>query len=268
MAYSKEDCIEAIKEAAKQVDGPLSRQKYNDLGMSPSSATIIQRFGWNKTKREAGLGTQEVGCPTGHSNVNLNVDYFKKIDTPEKAYWLGMLVGDGYVRKRGEKTLSLGFGLIDKKHVEKFKETISSGHSIHESNGFYSIEIGVYEFVKPLLDHGITPNKTDTNINPDIDPWFEQDFVRGYMDADGHIQNPTNRRNGRVTFVSKSKERLEMVGEMLPGPTTIGTREEGKYSLRTMHSTFDRTVEYLYPEGKDTQPMLTRKYPHGVIDNQ
>jgi hypothetical protein len=31
---------------------------------------------------------------------NCNEDYFEKIDSCEKAYWLGLLFADGYVRKR------------------------------------------------------------------------------------------------------------------------------------------------------------------------
>ena len=48
--------------------------------------------------------------------------YFKNIDTEEKAYWLGFLYADGYVRKRQRNSeMRLKLGIKDLDHLEKFK---------------------------------------------------------------------------------------------------------------------------------------------------
>ena len=67
---------------------------------------------------------------------SLDENYFKVIDTEDKAYWLGFLYADGSItrfyktdKKTGEKvirSLSLELGLQsgDKHHLEKFLESI------------------------------------------------------------------------------------------------------------------------------------------------
>ena len=48
-----------------------------------------------------------------------NSNIFEKIDTEEKAYWLGFLYADGYVDpERGE--IILGLAEKDKEHINKF----------------------------------------------------------------------------------------------------------------------------------------------------
>ena len=64
------------------------------------------------------------------SKYEYNKDYFSKIDTSDKAYWLGFLYADGCINRfyRGEKlksmTLELGLCYRDKEHLEKFKNCL------------------------------------------------------------------------------------------------------------------------------------------------
>ena len=63
-----------------------------------------------------------------------NEDYFEKIDSNEKAYWLGLLYADGYVRKRkqcnGEHNQGgiIGISLKngDEYLIEKFIKDLNS----------------------------------------------------------------------------------------------------------------------------------------------
>lgn len=50
-----------------------------------------------------------------------NKEYFKQIDTPEKAYWLGFIAADGNVRKDLLK-LRIELNIRDYHHLEKFRE--------------------------------------------------------------------------------------------------------------------------------------------------
>ena len=70
--------------------------------LNNSSLKIIR----NKFKTNVSLIKQvlkvhgiEVTCRT----TTLNIEYFKYIDTAEKAYWLGFIVADGCVQKSGYK---------------------------------------------------------------------------------------------------------------------------------------------------------------------
>jgi hypothetical protein len=53
--------------------------------------------------------------------VSLNVDYFKNIDSNEKAYWLGFIAADGCIHKSGYK-LSFQLKSTDKKNSFGFSK--------------------------------------------------------------------------------------------------------------------------------------------------
>lgn len=98
--------------------------------------------------RESGLGVTEIGRRLGLSrdSVSKNLkkmgydvsrnpmhkDIFHKIDSEEKAYWLGFLYADGYISKYNQIEVSLG--LEDKEHLLKLKKFINTNTSIIEDN--------------------------------------------------------------------------------------------------------------------------------------
>ncbi|WP_262179096.1 homing endonuclease associated repeat-containing protein [Haloarcula laminariae] len=55
---SEDDCIRALREAADRLDESPSKAAYEDLGLTPASATIQRVMGgWNAAKEAAGLAT-------------------------------------------------------------------------------------------------------------------------------------------------------------------------------------------------------------------
>lgn len=55
--YTKQDCIDALQEAAEELGDSLSWNEYKRGGFSPSPQVIRDRFGeWNAAKEAAGLG--------------------------------------------------------------------------------------------------------------------------------------------------------------------------------------------------------------------
>lgn len=54
----EEDCIDALREAARELGSSPSKAEYEELGLTPASATIIRTLGgWNEAKERAGLST-------------------------------------------------------------------------------------------------------------------------------------------------------------------------------------------------------------------
>ncbi|MFI4963358.1 MAG: hypothetical protein ACHP6H_05835, partial [Legionellales bacterium] len=98
----------------------------------------------------------------------IDEDVFETIDSHEKAYWLGMLAGDGCVSTKGDVNLSLQEK--DKTHIYLYKNFLKSDHKIHiinnglKNDGSYSIShcisITNSKLVSDLKLLGITPNKT------------------------------------------------------------------------------------------------------------
>ena len=78
----------------------------------------------NRTENAVKLKVSKLGLKK--SKYIYDVDYFKKIDTIEKAYWLGFIYADGYVSV-GKQNYEFGIELqgSDYKHLKKFNKAIN-----------------------------------------------------------------------------------------------------------------------------------------------
>ena len=161
---------------------------------------------------------REKGCirKVGKSNIKYTQDndFFKIIDTEEKAYWLGFIYADGYITKRNE--LRINLSADDEDHLHKFYNAIKSNREIKytqkKMNGNIYKQAYAYiasgDFVKHLISKGCTNNKSLTLKFPISDILPEKlvnHFVRGYFDGDGSIHvskvNNTGHKNYRLSFV-------------------------------------------------------------------
>jgi len=156
------------------------------------------------------------------SHPNIKLDYFKEIDTLEKAYWLGWLFAEGYITikklKSGKKYYRLGVGCLQDDFIllERFaralgldirnniprieKYTTSKG----EVHALRRIRIINDRFCKNLISHGfIVGKKKSKNIRlPNLKTReLLLAFLLGYYDGDGTM--------GRSTITSGSIKFLE-----------------------------------------------------------
>lgn len=120
-----------------------------------------------------------------HRKYNLDETFFEKIDTEEKAYWLGFFAGDGAITD--ENTIRLS--LKDKEHVKKFKEAVkwTGKDYFHKDTNALEVYFKSFKMMKDLASYFITPRKTFTVKFPNIPKQFERHFIRGVFDADGCI---------------------------------------------------------------------------------
>lgn len=157
---------------------------------------------------------------------NLNENYFSLINTEEKAYWLGFLYADGYVRQRKKgPELRLKLKLSDRYHLELFKKCLNSEHIIKDIisnvivNGFthtsYCSTFSVYngKIVDDLIKLGCINGKTFILKMPDINEDLMNHFLRGYFDGDGSICIDKNNKN-KLNFTSGSFEFLEQIQDI------------------------------------------------------
>ena len=122
----------------------------------------------------------------------LNENYFEKIDTEEKAYWLGFILADGYIGLRNGKESALEIVLAKKDldHLHKFKNAIGYGGPVYLIKNDSMCRLNVYglTFVGHIVDKGIGTKKS--LISKPI--FFEEDslqkaFWRGCFDGDGTV---------------------------------------------------------------------------------
>lgn len=146
------------------------------------------------------------------SKYKYNKDYFSKIDSEDKAYWLGFLYADGSINRfyKGEKlrsmTLEISLAYQDREHLEKFKQCIESNIPIFERTNKLNgkeyksvrIQLNNTKVCYDLCDLGCTPHKTYNVRLPSYDivpKEFMRDFLRGFFDGDGCIN--TSKTNGK-----------------------------------------------------------------------
>ena len=134
----------------------------------------------------------------GPRQFYFNERFFQKIDNEEKAYFLGMMYGDG-----NNSNTCARLALTDKDVVEKLRLAVESESPIAERIGRkehhktqYVLTLSSVQLCNDLTNVGCPPKKTHIVDFPskDIVPrslLFH--FLRGLMDADGTIYS----RNGK-----------------------------------------------------------------------
>lgn len=246
--YSKQDCIDSLVEASKTVPHSISQPEYDELDISPSSRTIKRRFGgWNNAKSEAGLSTNERYVKHG---CELNESYFKKLDS-ESSYWLGMLYGDGTIYKSESGTWKVQLALIDKEHIKKYREAISSTHKITHADDKAFLPVTNEKFGSHLVNHGMDSNKTFSNSLPDLTEKSKQKaFIRGLSDADGHIGER------QWTIAGSNVNRFEKLSKWIPFDCYVHDRDVGGCEL--IMNGVDKLTKF-YGWLYSGSPALTRK---------
>ena len=123
---------------------------------------------------------------------SLDENYFSKIDTDIKAYFLGFIAADGNIRKDFLK-MRIELNIQDYSHLEKFRKSIQGENPIVESirpkNHSCYIDVNCKDFCLALNNLGITPKKSLTlKIDFSLIPKeLRNHFIRGYFDGDGSI---------------------------------------------------------------------------------
>lgn len=181
-----------------------------------SSLKISKLFGVSSPTIQKLLKSECVLRKVGESNIKYsqNNDYFKYINTEEKAYWLGFIYADGYITRSNQ--LRINLAIKDENHLVKFYKSIESDREVKYTDKTVgeNIYYGCYayvassDFTKKIINKGCITNKSLILTFPteDIVPSeFINHFIRGYFDGDGSIHigrvNTTGYKNYRVSFV-------------------------------------------------------------------
>lgn len=142
-------------------------------------------------------------------------DYFSKINTKEKAYWLGFLYADGCVSE-SRNTISICVKRSDEYILCNFLKELGGSNVISHSQKrtgdkiFYMSHVAIRDsqLKKDLIKWGCTPNKSySDNHLPDLPTDLMWHFVRGCVDGGGSINH--SNKNLRLSFTSCSEVFLE-----------------------------------------------------------
>lgn len=118
------------------------------------------------------------------NNPNFIEDYFNKIDSENKAYWLGWLLTDGSVTADGDIEITLS--AKDKYILELFQRDLQLENHVKPFQELYCrFYVGSKKMCYDLEQYGIVPNKTLELKFPKINDAYELHMLRGMFDGDG-----------------------------------------------------------------------------------
>lgn len=220
-----------------------------------------------------------------------NATIFDKIDTEEKAYWLGFIFADGYITDPETSTehrykFELCLSSKDEEHIRKFAKFVEFTGKI-EHRTISSCPTGnkdSYSAVRIILSgkhlwevlnsYGCTPRKSLTLKFPNVSIFENKSlvrhFIRGYFDGDGSLGiYDTIDKNGNKHYHCKpicgmlgTKEFLEVTCQYLPFSQTINLHSSEKYPCKAYNISYAckeavSTCFYLY---YNSSIYLDRKY--------
>jgi hypothetical protein len=197
---------------------------------------------------------------------NVRIDYnrnvFCDIDTADKSYWLGFILGDGNIFRN---ELRIKLQKTDEEHLKKFLKFIECDRlemikeEVNSLSGKTTCKVVICskEIVNALMKTGIGYAKSLKEV-----PFYEipqvylRDYIRGIFDADGHIK-----KNLMAIGLCGSKEVMEFVANAIKENTGVNNpkiwEEKGLYRLAYYHlDSKKKILKWLY---KDSNTFLNRK---------
>lgn len=197
-------------------------------------------------------------CGTISTVYSYNEDYFKKIDTPQKAYFLGFIAADGnlYRREGHQGLISLSLKDADIEILQFFKQELETEKPIqkvqdkrHEDTVMATLQITSDKLFNQLLELGIGIRKTfDLSIKEicsKIPKKFIPSFIHGYFDGDGSIDVPTGgigKSHVRIAGPLKNLNDFQMILKEFNIDSSV-LQDKRKYSQPFGSIEFKNTTE-------------------------
>lgn len=168
----------------------LWRKKYKILSLKEKTG--------NRQERTSGR-TLNLGEGTPHKNRDSEEStYFKQIDSPSKAYFLGLIAADGSIYWNNDKYLNIELKCPDNSVLYTLASElrITSEVKVYlrkDKNNTKYGRLRVYNkyLVKSLMDAGIKTDNTKNEGFLQLSRELRPHYLRGLIDGDGCIKEKT-----------------------------------------------------------------------------
>ncbi len=183
-----------IRLTEQQINEAYEKHK---LGTDVSDLARLYKVSWNVMymyfKRRSFKMTKGLHKNIKYKNLD-NENYFSTIDNPRKAYFLGLIMADGWIRT-GSNRIGIKLKKSDRNIIEVFKNELKVKNPIIEDKDTYGIGITSDIVRKDLNYYGITEQKTYKELRiPKIEECYINSFLLGFFDGDGWILVDKNNR--------------------------------------------------------------------------
>lgn len=186
-----------VRRTLSKKEAALIARKYAQGGRS--MAQLGAEFGFTaatilKALRRQGVASRD--RVTAGRSYQIREDFFERVDSEEKAYWLGFLAADGSISpKKGSRSPSIRVELQarDRPHLEKLRKALAATHPVRDTSreNIAASALGWRSSLMAghLAEYGLTPKKAARLILKldKIRPELHRHFWRGAVDGDGWI---------------------------------------------------------------------------------
>ena len=247
-------------EIKKQIINSAIEEYVNTPKFEKSIAKTALKYGINKKTLTRYLKEKNIPIIQNSGAYFINENAFDKIDTEEKAYWLGFLYADGYVSSKNNQ-VGLELSIKDLSHLEKYKSFLNWDGDIkitkdHQFGTKETVNKKGEELYKcrliitnkklhsDLVKLGCVPNKSLILKFPSeeqVPKEFQSAFVRGYFDGDGTLglypHSSKNKNLEESLIIVGTKPFLEKMQEIIGVGYLLQKKNCNKLTYRLSYST-------------------------------
>lgn len=194
-----------------------------------------------------------------------NENYFEKIDTFDKAYFLGLLYADGNVYLKRNR-VQINLATEDSYILSLFSKYINSTAKLYKDNNNYKLILDSKIITNDLIKLGCIPSKSLILKFPteqQVPKEYMSHFIRGYFDGDGCISITKTKQvniTGSFDFINGLKEYLTKNENIKFGVFNKRYKDNINSAGTINLSRFSHTdfFNYIYKNKNDL--FLSRKY--------
>lgn len=254
----------------------ISYKEAKQMYLEGKTAHYIEKnFGFSRRKLEPRLKKDNLYIKPKFIWGNYNELFFNKIDSEEKAYWLGFMYADGYVSTTSRYIAELALAEFDKTHLEKFRDIICPNkqlnlkQKIYKGRMYFSYRLSILNktIVSSLIDNGCIPNKSFIITFPygKVPLTLYNHFIRGYFDGDGTVGLYNNESRIQIKISSGSIEFLNSLQNIFSEKVNNYSKVKISKSKKCTCYSLDKggikvttnLLDYIY---KDATIYLDRKF--------
>ena len=200
------------KRESEKLKSTIIEEYLNTPEVQRSLTQLQKKYGVKRQTISKWLKEKNIEVINHQNRLRLDESIFDKINTEEKAYWLGFIFADGNISSEGYR-FEMNLSIVDIDHMEKFREFLKLETEIKVSKNYGNgnmvcrLSARNVRIWNSLNNLGCTPKKSLTlkfpNINDFSNKQFIYDFIRGYCDGDGSLglYNYKNTKNSQVSMV-------------------------------------------------------------------
>lgn len=267
--------IKKYEEKAPYMDKAYMAELYNKYRSGNKISKLLNCnektiYAWLE---KHGIDTSETGSQGARKHF-YNENYFKKIDTERKAYFLGFILADGCVyfgTNKNSYRFQMNLQAQDRYILEELQKDIESDYKIQDKqfgcdkNGdpilISLLKINSSKLCEDLMNLGVVPRKSmRQEIKKDlISDRLIKHFIRGYFDGNGSCSIRKNSISldflGSKTICLQIDEYLKL--NKINKNVLYGNKKNELYGLR-INNTDNKILLYYYLY-KDATIYLKRK---------